>query len=181
MAQQEEIPWLLLLLLLSTPTTAQKLEGRKKTLCLNIPCRNRSDIIQWTEVSTLQNFTWRTSMCECKLLQICQKSVTCGIFSICIIWVLFFIKFYLHYVFASSAGSLYLAGKLESRGIQFFPMTSITLPLTVLHRILLGALKWYGPLAGFTLHLLRRNERYFSLALKIHHFSYSVTVPVKLT
>jgi len=58
-------------------------------------------------------------------------------------------------------------------------LQSITLPLTVLHRILLGALKWYGPLAGFTLHLLRRKERYFSLALKIHNFSYSATLPVK--
>jgi len=49
--------------------------------------------------------------------------VTQGIFSISVIWVIFFIKFYLHYVFASSAGSLNLAGQLESRNIQFFLMT----------------------------------------------------------
>jgi hypothetical protein len=56
---------------------------------------------------------------------------------------------------------------------------SVILPLTVLHRILLGALKWYGPLAGFTLHLLRRKERYLSLALEIDHFSYYVAAVVK--
>jgi hypothetical protein len=65
------------------------------------------------------------------------------------------------------------------KNLLYDKVQSTTLPLTVLHRILLGALKWYGPLAGFTLHLLRRKERYFSLALEIHHFSYSATAPVK--
>jgi len=63
------------------------------------------------------------SVCECNLLQMCQKFVTEGIFSISAIWVIFFINFYLRYVFACSAGSLNLADQLESRNIQFFLMT----------------------------------------------------------
>jgi hypothetical protein len=43
-----------MVLLLSTPTTVEKLDGREKTLCLNISCRNPSDVIQWTVISTLQ-------------------------------------------------------------------------------------------------------------------------------
>ena len=36
------------------------------------------------------------------------------------------------------------------------------LPLTVLQKILLGALKWYGPREGLVFILLRRKARYFT-------------------
>lgn len=35
-------------------------------------------------------------------------------------------------------------------------------PLTVLQKILLGALKWYGPREGFVFILLRRKAKYFT-------------------
>ena len=36
-------------------------------------------------------------------------------------------------------------------------------PLTVLQKILLGALKWYGPRDGLVFILLRRKARYFTV------------------
>lgn len=39
---------------------------------------------------------------------------------------------------------------------------SMFLPLTVLQKILLGALKWYGPREGLVFILLRRKARYFT-------------------
>lgn len=48
---------------------------------------------------------------------------------------------------------LFLMNKLQN---------SMFLPLTVLQKILLGALKWYGPREGLVFILLRRNARYFT-------------------
>lgn len=41
----------------------------------------------------------------------------------------------------------------------------IFLPLIVRYKILLGARKWKGPLAGLTLHLFLKNDKYLSLLL----------------
>lgn len=42
----------------------------------------------------------------------------------------------------------------------------LNIPRTVFQSILLGARKWKGPRAGFTLHLLRKNDMNFNLFLK---------------
>jgi len=39
------------------------------------------------------------------------------------------------------------------------------IPLTVFQKILEGALKWNGPLAGFTLHRFLKNDINFNLFL----------------
>ena len=48
---------------------------------------------------------------------------------------------------------------------------TVILPLTVLQKILLGALKWYGPREGLVFILLRRKARYFTIHKTgaVHH------------
>lgn len=48
------------------------------------------------------------------------------------------------------------------------------LPLTVLQKILLGALKWYGPRDGLVFILLRRKARYFTAQHTIKIFRNSL-------
>lgn len=48
--------------------------------------------------------------------------------------------------------------------LSFHVQSGATLsPLTVLQKILLGALKWYGPREGLVFILLRRKARYFTV------------------
>lgn len=44
-------------------------------------------------------------------------------------------------------------------------------PLTVLQKILLGALKWYGPREGLVFILLRRKARYFTVERHAMHIN----------
>lgn len=49
-----------------------------------------------------------------------------------------------------------------------FPCATFS-PLTVLQKILLGALKWYGPRDGLVFILLRRKARYFTVERHTTH------------
>ena len=47
-------------------------------------------------------------------------------------------------------------------------------PRTVFQKILLGARKWNGPRAGFTLHLFLRKDINFNLFLKIEKYMFNI-------
>ena len=54
-----------------------------------------------------------------------------------------------------------------------------SMPRTVRQKILLGALKWCGPWFGFTLHLLRKKSRYFTVDEKNFWISASASAAVE--